>query len=78
MNCFFCKGELTDQETIFTTEFNNCIVVIKNVPSLVCSQCGEVVHSDAVSQRLEQIVDSVKSSLCSAEITVISYSAKAA
>jgi YgiT-type zinc finger domain-containing protein len=78
MNCFFCKGELTAQETIFTTELNNCVVIIKNVPSLVCSQCGEVVHSDAVSQRLEQIVDSVKSPLCSAEITVMSYSAKAA
>jgi YgiT-type zinc finger domain-containing protein len=78
MNCFFCKGELAAKETIFTTELNDCIVIIKNVPSFVCMQCGEVVHSDSVSHRLEQILDSIKSSICSAEITVMSYSDKAA
>jgi YgiT-type zinc finger domain-containing protein len=78
MNCFFCKGELEAKETIFTTELNDCVVIIKNVPSLVCTQCGEVVHSDSVSHRLEQIVDSIKSTICAAEITVMSYSDKAA
>ena len=78
MNCFFCKGELEAQETVFTTTFDGCVVIIKNVPSLVCTQCGEVVHSDAVSCRLEQILDSVITAVQSAEITVMQYSDKAA
>ncbi|GHV83910.1 hypothetical protein AGMMS50212_12500 [Spirochaetia bacterium] len=78
MNCFFCKGELEAGETVFTTSLRDCIVIIKNVPSLVCMQCGEVVHSDAVSRSLEQILDSIKLTMYPAEITVISYSDKAA
>jgi YgiT-type zinc finger domain-containing protein len=81
MDCFFCKGELEEKETIFTTTFEDCVVIIKNVPSLVCTQCGEVVHSDAVSRRLEQIIASIKTVVqaCQqvAEITVVQYSESA-
>ncbi|GHV07510.1 hypothetical protein FACS189485_17970 [Spirochaetia bacterium] len=96
MDCFFCKGELEEKETVFTAAFvpqpgpkgegfslDERVVIIKNVPSLVCKQCGEVVHSDMVSRRLEQIITSIKavaamSALQSAEITVVRYSDKAA
>jgi YgiT-type zinc finger domain-containing protein len=77
MDCFFCKGELEEKETVFTASFGECVVIIKNVPSLVCKQCGEVVHSDAVSRRLEQISASIKTAAPSAEITVIQYSESA-
>jgi len=53
------------------------IVVIKNVPSGVCGQCGEVSYSDGVTRRLEQIVRSVTQS-AAAEIAVVCYSEKAA
>jgi YgiT-type zinc finger domain-containing protein len=78
MDCFFCKGELEEKEAVFTAAFGECVVVIKNVPSLVCKQCGEVVHSDVVSRRLEQIITSIKTVVQSAEITVVQYSDKAA
>jgi YgiT-type zinc finger domain-containing protein len=82
MDCFFCKGELEEKETVFTAAFGECVVIIKNVPSLVCKQCGEVVHSDDVSRRLEQIITSIKTveQACQqvAEITVVHYSDKAA
>jgi YgiT-type zinc finger domain-containing protein len=81
-DCFFCKGELEEKGTVFTAAFGECVVIIKNVPSLVCKQCGEVVHSDTVSRRLEQIIISIKtvaamSALQSAEITVVQYSESA-
>ncbi|GHU95715.1 hypothetical protein FACS189479_09350 [Spirochaetia bacterium] len=78
MDCFFCKGELEEKETVFTAAFDECVVIIKNVPSLVCTQCGEVVHSDTVSRRLEQIITSIKTVVQSAEITVVHYSDKVA
>jgi YgiT-type zinc finger domain-containing protein len=82
MDCFFCKGELEEKETIFTAAFDECVVIIKNVPSLVCKQCGEVVHSDVVSRRLEEMIASIKAveQACQqvTEITVVQYSDKAA
>ena len=29
MNCFFCKGKLTDGTTTFMTEIDGCAVIIK-------------------------------------------------
>jgi len=77
MTCFMCKGNVKDGFSTFTTDMGNCIVVIKNVPSRVCGQCGEASFSDEVARRLEQIVHSLTDS-ASAEIAVVSYSEKAA
>ena len=77
MTCFMCKGKVQDGFSTFTVDMGGCIVVIKNVPSSVCSQCGETSYSDEVTRRLEQIVHSITGS-ASAEIAVVSYSDKAA
>lgn len=49
MNCFMCKGKLEEKNTTFMVELDNCIIIIKNVPSLVCEQCGEVSYSNEVA-----------------------------
>ena len=72
-----CKGSVRKGFSTFTADMGGCIVVIKNVPSRVCGQCGEASYSDEVAQRLEQIVHSLMDS-ASAEIAVVSYSEKAA
>jgi YgiT-type zinc finger domain-containing protein len=77
MTCFMCKGRLEEGFSTFTADMGGCIVVIKNVPSRVCGQCGESSYSDTVARRLEQIVHSLMDS-ASAEIAVVSYSDKAA
>ena len=76
MTCFMCKGELEDKATTFMVDLGDCIVIVKNVPSQVCSQCGEVSYSDTVARELEKIVNSVRRS--ATEITVIHYDIKAA
>jgi YgiT-type zinc finger domain-containing protein len=72
-----CKGNVGEGFSTFTADMGGCIVVIKNVPSRVCDQCGESSYSDETAQRLEQIVRNIMSS-ASAEIAVVSYSEKAA
>ena len=69
--CFMCKGDLEDKKTTFMVDIEDCIIIIKNVPSQVCSQCGEVSYNDNVANNIEQIVDSVRDSMV--EITVINY-----
>mgnify|MGYP002570187450 FL=1 len=76
MNCFMCKGDLENKNTTFMVELNNCIIIIKNVPSQVCKQCGEVSYSNEVAKQLERLVNSVKNTIT--EITVINYTEKVA
>ena len=76
MNCFMCKGKLEEKNTTVMVELDNCIIIIKNVPSLVCEQCGEVSYSNEVSKQLEKLVNAVRNSIT--EITIINYSEKVA
>ena len=90
MKCFVCKTGLTISEinyktmllqienknTTFMVELDNCIIIIKNVPSQVCKQCGEVTYSNEVAKQLERLVNSVKDIIT--EIAVINYAEKVA
>ena len=49
-NCTVCKGDLQDALTTFTIDLDSCIVIIRNVPSQVCTQCGETYYSTEVMQ----------------------------
>ena len=71
MKCFMCKGELENKFTNFMLDLGECIVIIKNVPLQVCTQCGEVSYSDEVAHNLEKIVNSTRRN--SAEIAIFNY-----
>lgn len=73
MNCFFCKGKLTDGTTTHTVTLDNCIIIVKNVPCTRCAQCGEAFFNDDVAQQLEKIVEAVKHSVVS-EVAIVEYS----
>lgn len=70
-----CKHCFTEKKietkTAFTVEYNDCIIVVKNVPWLECPVCGEVTISDEVSTKLEMIVSAAKKLM--QEISVIDY-----
>ncbi|WP_366933721.1 type II toxin-antitoxin system MqsA family antitoxin [Megasphaera sp.] len=69
--CFLCKGKIENQLTTFMVDLGNCIVIVRNVPSQVCTQCGETSYTDEVAEQLEHIVNSVRNSMT--EITVVNY-----
>jgi len=77
MTCFMCKGTVQDGFSTFTADMGGCVVVIKNVPSGICEQCGETSYNDEVARQLEKIVQNIAKSV-SAEIAVVDYSRKAA
>lgn len=72
MSCFMCKGNLEDKLTNFIADLGNCIIIVKDVPSQVCSQCGEVSYSNEVALQLEKIINETKNTLT--EIAVVRYS----
>ena len=73
MTCFYCKGNMSEGLTTHFAQVGNSYIIIKNVPCFKCEQCGEVVYTAAVAQRLEQIIDSLEKALT--EIAVVNYSA---
>ena len=77
MRCFFCKGEMERTTTKFILDLGYCVVIVKNVPAMVCKQCGEKTFDSDTMERLEQIVDMVKQSLVQ-EVAIVEYSDKVA
>ena len=76
MKCFMCKSQYEDKATTFMVDLGNCIIIVKNVPSQVCNQCGEISYSNKIAKQLEKIVDSMRTSIT--EIAVVNYSDKVA
>ena len=69
--CIVCKGNLEDKLTNFIADLGDCIIIVKDVPSQVCSQCGEVSYSHDVALQLEKITNKLKDSLT--EVAIVHY-----
>ena len=51
-------------------------MIVRNVPTLVCQQCGEKAYTDEVAAVLETIVNKAREMLT--EIAVVNYPVQAA
>ena len=71
MKCFLCKGQLEERLTNFMIDVDNCLIIVKNGPAQVCSQCGEVSYSDEVGAKLERIVKAVRKAV--SEVAIVNY-----
>ena len=54
----------------------NCVIIIKNVPAMVCEHCNEVYYSDEVFGQIEKIVYKLENIIN--DIAVIDYTNSAA
>ena len=73
MNCFLCKGTIKNSITTHVVRFDNCIIIVKNVPCTGCVQCGETFYDNDVALQLEKIVNKMKTTFT--EVAIINYSA---
>jgi len=67
---------MINKNTNYILDLDGSIIIIKNVPSLVCAQCGEVFYENDVMKRIEVIIDMFKNSLT--EIAIVNYDDKVA
>ena len=71
--CFFCKSkEEKNSLTTHTVDNGSSVIVIRNVPCVECSQCGEIYYKDEVVEQLEDIVNKTKNFILQ-EIAVIDF-----
>ena len=71
MTCFLCKGDVEKSTTTYMTEYNGCYIIIKNVPCTKCTQCGEEFLNGITLQKIEKILEGLKSMLT--EFAVVDY-----
>ena len=70
--CMFCKNKtFIESTTTHVVNYQNSIIIIRNVPCLECDQCGEKYYTDEVAEKLERLVNSAKQLM--QEISVVDY-----
>ena len=58
MKCPICKhGETAPGKSTVTLERDHALVVFREVPALVCENCGEAYHQEEVTRRLLQTAE---------------------
>jgi len=55
-------------ETTFTVDFGSGVVVVRNVPATVCSQCGMEWIDDKAAAKIETIVKEAKNKQSEIEV----------
>ncbi|MCB9220087.1 MAG: type II toxin-antitoxin system MqsA family antitoxin [Ignavibacteriales bacterium] len=70
--CPICSGKKVESTTSFTVDYKVGVVLVRDVPAKVCTQCGEEWISDEVSENLEKIVSIAKNQ--KQEVFVASFS----
>ncbi len=67
--CPLCGGSKAEGKTTFTVELGFGVVVVRDVPATVCSQCGADWLDDSTSSRLESIVLDARQKHHTVEVT---------
>ena len=69
--CPLCGGKKQAGKTTFTVDLGFGVVVVREVPATVCSQCGADWIDDAIAEKLEKIVADSKQKHNLVEITTL-------
>ena len=70
--CPLCGGLKNNGLTTFTVDFGDGVVVIRQVPAKICSQCGADWISDEIAEKLENIVANARKKQSIVEVTSLS------
>lgn len=56
LDCRVCGGGIEDRLTTYVTEYKGRVVIIRNVPAEVCTQCGERLFTPETVDKIQKIV----------------------
>jgi YgiT-type zinc finger domain-containing protein len=67
--CPLCGGEKQPGTTTFAVDLKFGVVVVREVPAFVCSQCGDAWIDDRVAAKLESFVAEARRKQVLVEVT---------
>ena len=70
--CPLCGGSKKAGRTTFTVDLGFGVVVVRDVPESVCSQCGADWINDSIASKLEEIVNDARQKHHIVEVTTLS------
>jgi YgiT-type zinc finger domain-containing protein len=59
MKCKICSAELKKSKVNHIIDLDDHIIIIKEVPALVCEQCGEYFLETDIALKIEKMVETV-------------------
>ena len=72
MNCLVCKsGKMLDGFETYFAKVKTGYVIIENVPCKKCEQCGEILFSALVIEKIEILLENVEK--ISSKIFIFDY-----
>jgi len=66
--CPICGGERETGKTTYSVDLGLGVVVVREVPASICSQCGEEWIDPQTAKTLEDIVESARSKKAHLEV----------
>ncbi len=69
--CPLCGGTKKEGKTTFTVDLGFGVVVVREVPATVCSQCGADWIKDVIAEKLERIVEDARQGHRLVEVTTL-------
>ncbi len=69
--CPLCGGQMKAGKTTFTVDIGSGVVVVREVPATVCSQCGADWIEDDIAEKLEKIVEDARKKHSLVEVTTL-------
>ena len=58
--CAVCGGMMKPGRILFAVDLGRGVLVVRNVPALVCEQCGHRWIPDDTAAKLEQLADDAR------------------
>lgn len=75
MSCVMCKGKLIEGKVNHIVDIDGHIIIVKNVPANICTQCGEYYINHKIAITIEELIDRVL--INDTEVMIINYPAVA-
>jgi YgiT-type zinc finger domain-containing protein len=66
--CPLCNGNFQNGRTRYTVDDSKSVVVVRDVPARICSQCGEEWIDHSTAETLEQIVKKARTNHSEVEV----------
>ena len=73
MRCLSCKyGNMIDSTTTYVITLENYVLIIKNVPCMKCTQCGDELFNTDILEKIDEIISETEK--LAREVSIIDYS----
>ena len=76
MNCLVCKsGTMHESQGTYFANLPHGYVIIENVPCSKCDQCGEIVYSASVIEKIDAMIEELQK--VTSKIFIVDYATAA-